>query len=192
MKRFLTTIFILLIMSMSRVYGSEKGMPQLNPEFWPAQIFWLIIIFSALYIILWKVFLPKIANNIESRKVKVVSDLNETEKLKENAEKKLKEYNEIIENAKQEAKKLIDDGKIKLSNDIDEKNKTFSKEIENELLDVEKEIKNLKNSSVLNINKIATEISSNVLKQIIGAEVNTSSVTEIVKDVSKREMGKHL
>ena len=36
-------------------------------------------------------------------------DLNEAQKLKENAEKKLKEYNEIIENSKKEAQKIIDE-----------------------------------------------------------------------------------
>ena len=40
--------------------------------------------------------------------------LHEAQKLKENAEKKLKEYNEIIENSKKEAKKIIDDSKKKL------------------------------------------------------------------------------
>ena len=68
-------------------YGAEVGMPQLNPEFWPAQIFWLVLIFSGLYIIIWKVFLPKVTNSIENRKSKIVNDLDMAEKLKENAEK---------------------------------------------------------------------------------------------------------
>ena len=66
-------------------------MPQLNPEFWIAQIFWLITIFSSLYLIIWKIFLPKITYSIENRKSKIVNDLNEAQKLKENAEKKLEE-----------------------------------------------------------------------------------------------------
>ena len=31
---------------LNQALGSEAGMPQLNPEFWAAQIFWLILIFS--------------------------------------------------------------------------------------------------------------------------------------------------
>jgi F-type H+-transporting ATPase subunit b len=69
--------------------GSEQGMPQLNPEFWPAQIFWLILFFSSLYIIIWKIFLPKIIDTIENRKSRITNDLNEAQKLKENAEKKI-------------------------------------------------------------------------------------------------------
>mgnify|MGYP001281865398 CR=1 FL=1 len=86
-------------------------MPQLNTEFWGAQTFWLILIFSVLYIIIWKVFLPRITYSIENRKSKLVNDLDEAQKFKENAEKKLKEYNEIIEKSKKEAKKIIEDKK---------------------------------------------------------------------------------
>ena len=43
----------------------------------------------------------------------VIGDLNETQKLKENAEKKLREYNKIIEDTKKEAKKIIEDNKKK-------------------------------------------------------------------------------
>ena len=96
MKNFCFAFCIALTVNMSQVFASEEGMPQLNPEFWIAQIFWLILILSSLYIILWKIFLPKITDSIENRKLKVVNDLNETQKLKESAEKKLKEYNQII------------------------------------------------------------------------------------------------
>jgi len=173
-------------------YGSEAGMPQLDPEFWTAQIFWLILIFSSLYLIIWKIFLPRITYSIENRKSRIVNDLNESEKFKENAEKKLKKYNEIIENSKKEAKKLIEDSKKELDRNIDEKKKKFNEEIEKELEVVEKEIKDLKKSSILNINKIASEVAAEIMKQIIDAEVNKSNVSAIVNEVAKRKVDKHI
>jgi len=165
-------------------------MPQLNPEFWIAQIFWLTLIFSVLYLVIWKIFLPKVTDSIESRKSKIVSDLQEAQKLKENAEKKIKEYNKIIEDAKKEAKKIIEDGNKTLKQDIEKKKHKFSSEIEKEIMAVEKEIKNLKKSSVLDMNKIATEISEEVIRQIIGGDVNKSNVAAIVEDIAKKEMEK--
>ena len=49
--------------------GADSGMPQLDPRFWIAQIFWLILVFSSLYLIIWKVFLPKITDSIENESV---------------------------------------------------------------------------------------------------------------------------
>ena len=191
MKNLCFALGIASFFLVSSSYGSEAGMPQLNPEFWTSQIFWLILVFSILYLVIWKVFLPKIIYSIENRKSRVVSDLDETQKLKENAEKKLKEYNQIIENSKKEAKKIIDDGVKKLDQDIVNKKQKFDIEIEKELANVEKEISELKKSSISNINRIAVETSSEIIQQIIGTDVNKSNVSAIVDDVLKKNLGKY-
>ena len=192
MKNLCFALGIASFFFVSNSYGSEAGMPQLNPEFWTSQIFWLILVFSILYLIIWKVFLPKITYSIENRKSRVVNDLDEAQKLKESAEKKLKEYNQIIENSKKEAKKIIDDGIKKLDRDIENKKQKFNTEIEKELANVEKEIKELKKSSISNINKIAAETSSEIIQQIIGTDVNKSNVSAIVDDVLKKNLGKYI
>ena len=192
MKNLCFASCIVLILNTNQTFGAEGGMPQLNPEFWASQIFWLILIFSSLYIIMWKIFLPKITDSIENRKSRIINDLNETQKLKENAEKKLREYNKIIEDTKKEAKKIIEDNKKKLENDIKSKKQKFNEEIEKELMSVEKEIKSLKKSSISSINKIAAEVSSEVIKQLVGTSVNMSNVSAIVEDISKKEVEKNL
>ena len=192
MRSFYFAFCIALIVYPNQSSSAEAGMPQLNPEFWVAQIFWLILIFSILYLTIWKIFLPKITNSIENRKSKVIGDLNEAQKFKENAEKKLSEYNKIIEDAKKQSKLMIENSKKELENDIKNKNENFNQEIEKELLSVENEIKNLKKSSISNINKIAVEISSEIMKRTIGSEINMSNVSAIVDDISKKRKGDSL
>ena len=104
MKKICIALCIASTFYVDVVYGSEAGMPQLNPEFWSGQIFWLILIFSTLYLIIWKIFLPRITYIVENRKSRIVNDLDEAQKLKESAEKKLEVYNKIIEDSKHEAK----------------------------------------------------------------------------------------
>ena len=191
MKNFCFALSIAWILCLDRAFASEAGMPQLNPEFWVSQIFWLIIIFISLYLIIGKIFLPKITYSIENRKSRIVNDLDEAQKLKESAEKKLNEYNEIIQKTKKEAKKIIEDSKKKLDRDIEGKKQKFNDEIEKELKIAETEIKNLKKSSISNINNIAVEISAEVVKQIISTEVNKSNVSAIINDITKKEMEKH-
>jgi F-type H+-transporting ATPase subunit b len=192
MRNFCFALCIALFVYTNQAFGSEAGMPQLNPEFWAAQIFWLILIFSSLYFIIWKIFLPKITYSIENRKSRVVNDLDEAQKLKENAEKKLDEYNKIIEESEKKAKKIIEDSKKKLDQDIQSKKQKFIDEIEKELVAAGKEIKDLKKSSISNISNIAAEISAEVIRQIINVEVNKSNVFAIVDDIAKREMEKHI
>ena len=192
MKSFCFAFCITLVICVDQVLGSENGMPQLNPEFWTAQVFWLILIFASLYLVIWKIFLPKITLSIENRKSRIANDLDEAGKLKENAEKKLREYNKIIEDSKKEAKKIIEDSKKKLDRDIKNKKQKFNNDIEKELIVVEKEIKDLKKTSISNISQISAEVSTEIIKQIIDTEVNKSNISAIVNDVIARKVNKYI
>ena len=192
MKKLCIALCFASVFCLNKSFGSEAGMPQLHPEFWGAQIFWLILIFSTLYLIIWKIFLPKITYSIQNRKSRIVNNIDEAQKLKESAEKKLKEYNRIIENSKKEAKKIIDEERKKLDKDIEIKKKNFINQIEKEIASVEKEIIDLKTTSLLNISKIASETSTELIKNIMNTEVNKSNVMAVVDDIIKKNKGKYI
>ena len=61
-------------------------MPQLNPEFFVSQIFWLTITFVFLFIFLWKISIPKIRNVLDSREKKINNDLEDAKKFQKEAE----------------------------------------------------------------------------------------------------------
>ena len=192
MKKLCIAFCIASVFYINQAYGSDTGMPQLNPEFWGAQVFWLILIFSILYLVIWKIFLPRITYSIENRKSRIVNDLDEAQKLKESAEKKLEAYNKIIENSKQEAKKIIEDGRKRLNQDIENKKKDFNNQIEKEIAVIEKEIKDLKKTSLSSISKIASETSAELMRKIINTEVNKSNVSAVVDTIIKKNMEKRI
>ena len=175
-----------------KCFGAEGGMPQLNPDYWFSQIFWVILIFGILYVILWRKILPKINENLENRKSQILNDLDDAQKFKDQSEEKLSEYNKILNQAKQEAKKILDETRKKINRDIENKKNQFNLEINKEIENAEKEIKMLKLSSIKDINKIAIETSSEIVRKIIGTEVNASSVSAIVDDISKKEIIKYI
>ena len=171
----------------SLVESSESGgMPQLNPEFWFSQIFWLIITFGVLFIVLSKLILPKISANLEARKSQILENIGAAEKQKEASENKIKEYEKIILDSKNEAKNYFNKARGQILKDIDKKRKTLKNEINVEIKKAEKEIDDLKNKSPEKINKIVVETSSDLVKQLIGVEVNNSSISAIVEDISKK------
>ena len=190
MLKFFGLTNFLFILTSNGLGAAEAGMPQLNPEFWLAQIFWLIFIFGTLYVIIWKLILPKITASIENRKRHLVNDLDEAEKIKKNAEKKLNDYKAIIENAKKEAKKIVLEGKRKLEQDINNKRKKFNIEMDGELKEAEKEVKNFKLSSINNINKIAVAISNEIIRSTMGTEANESNVSAIVGEILRKKTEK--
>jgi len=191
LKKFFVLINLFQLISF-KAYGAEEGMPQLNPEYWASQIFWLIIIFSALYLSLSKFILPKINENLETRKSQILRNLEDAEKFKEESEKKLKDYETIINKAKQKSKSIINETRKKINDDIKAKKDHLKKEIEKEVNKAENEIKSLKLSSVDSVKKIAFETSSLIIKEILNADLNNSNVSAIVEDVSKKKLDKYL
>ena len=174
------------------VFAAESGgMPQLNPEFWISQIFWLTLTFGVLYFVLSRLILPKISANLELRKSQIQENIEAAEKQRENSESKIKEYDEIILKSKLEAKNIFKNAREKVIKDINSKKEILDKQINEEIKKAEKEIVLLKKSSPEKINKIAIETSSELVKKLIGAEVNNSSISAIVDDLSKRNWSKY-
>ena len=174
------------------VFSAESGgMPQLNPEFWISQIFWLTLSFGILYAVLSKLILPKISANLELRKSQIQENIEAAEKQRESSESKLKEYDKIILKSKLEAKNIFKDARDKVLKDINSKKEVLDKQIDEEIKKVEKEIELLKKGAPEKINKIAIDTSSELVRKLIGAEVNNSSISAIVDDLSKRNGDKY-
>tara|TARA_B100000242_G_C42736750_1_gene343769 strand:- start:85 stop:594 length:510 start_codon:yes stop_codon:yes gene_type:complete len=166
-------------------------MPQLDPEFWISQIFWLIITFGTLYIVLAKLILPKISTNLETRKSQIQENIEAAEKQRESSETKLKEYDKIILKSKLDAKNIFKNAREKALKDINSKKEILDKQLDEEINIAEREIKMLRKGASERINKIAIETSTDLLKKLIGAEVNNSSISAIVNDLSKKSGGKY-
>ena len=174
------------------VFAAESGgMPQLNPEFWVSQIFWLTLTFGILYVVLSKLILPKISANLELRKSQIQENIEAAEKQRENSESKLKQYDEIILKSKLEAKNIFKTAREKALKDINSKKEILDKQIDEEIINAEKEIDSLRKGASEKINKIAIETSSDLIKKLIGAEVNNSSISAIVDDLSKKNGDKY-
>ena len=171
--------------------AESGGMPQLNPEFWVSQIFWLIITFGILYVFLSKLILPKISANLEMRKSQILENIEAAEKQREESEKKIKEYEEIVQNSKNEAKNYFKKAREKVLKDINIKKETLDKELDLEVNKAEIEIKTFRDNIAEKIKKIAAETSADLLRELIGVEVNNSSVSAIVEDLSKKKMDKY-
>ena len=190
-KYFFQVIFFNLFF-LKEVFAAESGgMPQLNPEFWVSQIFWLTLTFGILYIVLSKLILPKISANLELRKSQIQENIEAAEKQREDSELKLKEFEEIILKSKSQAKNIFKETREKALKDIDFKRETLEKQIDEEIKKAEKEINELKKTAPEKISKIAIETSSEILKNLIGTEINNSSISAIVNDFSKKNGNKY-
>ena len=174
------------------LFAAEAGMPQLDPKYWASQAFWLILVFTILYISIAKFYLPKIKSNLDNRENRIKDDLDDASKFKELSESKLKEYERILEDAKKEVIKIHVESKNALDKDIQTKKGAIEKEIEKEIIKAQKEISDLKKNSISDVQKISEDIVSNIIETISGDRLNESSIKATVEDISKKNLSKYL
>ena len=191
MKSFLGLLIALVAIN-TNLYSAEAGMPQLDPTYWASQAFWLILVFTILYIAISKFYLPKIKDNLDNRENKIKEDLDNANIFKEQSEAKAKEYDAILENAKKEVSRIHFDSKNILDKNIQSKKVAMEKEIEKEILKAQKEILELKKNSISSIQIISGSIVSNIIENISGDKLNESSIKATVDDISKKNINKYL
>ena len=115
-------------------------MPQLNPEFFVSQLFWLAVFFSFLLIFLWRISLPRIATVLEKRHNKINDNLSNAKELQEQAKEIEKNINLQINNAKQKTDEQIKKTISSLQDEVSSKLNTIDRELEEKISNSEKQI----------------------------------------------------
>ena len=164
-KIILLNIFYFSFCAVAVKSAEKGGMPQLDPEFWVSQIFWLTITFGTLFLVLSKFILPRISKNLEQRRLQILENIETAEKQREQSEKNLKEFDEIILKSKNKAKEVMLAAREKVVSEITKKKMKLDEDLNSEIQNVEKEIIELKLSSPKKINSIASNITNEVIKR---------------------------
>ena len=121
--------FCLLITDTISASEEKGGMPQLNPESFSSQIFWLTLLFIILFLINHYFFLPKIKNIRRKRDETIQSYLDEAKKLNDSfnslVEKMNKEFEEVKNEQNALIKKTFEENKKIFDKKVLEKNNRF-------------------------------------------------------------------
>ena len=179
-------LFLSIIFTSAAEAAEKAGMPQLNPETWIPQVFWLAITFGGLYIVIAKIVLPRLSESIEQRDDHVSDLIDESKNLKDKAEEKNQEYLKLISEAKKEAHELMILNKKNLQNNFESKKKEINKKLEINLKEVEEEIKSFKKDSFANIENISSEIAKELVNKISKTNLKDVSTNTIVEEISKK------
>lgn len=185
MKKYI--IYFFLFLFIEKKVMAKEGMPQLNPEFWLSQIFWLIIFFGLLYFLIYKFFSPKLFSLIDKRADFLKSLINETENNKNQIQKLDNEYNKIINEAKKNSKENLAKLNAEFNEKIFIKKKDFENYLKTETTKVENDINHFKQQALDNISNIVSEFSKELIEKIIETKPNDSNLKAIITEISKKQ-----
>ena len=163
-------------------------MPQLNPEFFVSQLFWLVVTFCFLLIFLWKISLPRIGSVLQKREDKISEDIENGKKLQAEAEEIEQQINNQLLSAKTEASTLIKKTLIELqkksNEELDNLDKNLNKKIEESSQKIEKN----KKDSLNEINDQIISITKLTLSKVSDIKINDNEIESIINNNSEKRI----
>ena len=83
-------------------------MPQLEQiATYPSQVFWLVVSFAALFVIMWRVAVPRISDALEARQRRIDDNLERAQEIRAEAEAAMEAYEKSLAQARADAQSRI-------------------------------------------------------------------------------------
>lgn len=161
-------------------HGSEAvGMPQLDFSTFGNQIFWLVVTLLAIYFVLSRVALPRIAAVLAERQGTITNDLAAAEELKLEAVKAEEAYNQALADARSEANRIVAEAKAEIKADLDVAIGKADAQIAAKSAESEKAIAEIRASAMDSIKDVAKDTAREIVAAM-GGKADAKSITSAV------------
>ena len=159
---------------------AEGGMPQLDLATYPNMIFWLIVALVALYFILTRLALPRIAAVLAERNDAIANDLEEAALFKRRAEEAEASYNAALATARGEAQKIAADTKAEINAELAQLMAKADAEIAAKSAESEGRIRDIQQSATQSVEEVALETARAIVEAFLPRAAEPEAVSNAV------------
>lgn len=161
------------------------GFPPFDVHTFPSQLIWLAIAFGALYLLMSRIALPRIANILEERHDRIADDLEEAGKLKAESEAAAYAYEQALASARNKAHGIATETRDKLAADSEAGRKSLEAELSAKLTAAETQIAATKDAAMSNVRGIAVDAAGAIVGNLIGTTPAPQAVEAAVDTAIK-------
>lgn len=170
-------------------------MPQFESHFFSSLIFWEVISFGILLFVLYKFAFPGILSVLEERERKIKDSLDQAERHRSEAERRLREYEAKLSAAAKEAEAILAQAKERAQRLMEENEQRLTAEAERIKGDATREIDHERRKAVQDIRNQTTDLALLVAEKVIGRSVSDADhrrfADEALEALSKSYQGKN-
>ncbi len=168
--------------------GGEEaatGLPQLDFSTFPNQIFWLVVTLVAIYFILQRVALPRIAGVLAERAGTITNDIATAEELKLKAQEAEAAYDKALADARAEAQRIAAEARAEIQGELDDALAKADAQIAAKAAESEAKIADIRAGALDAIRAVSNDAAA----EIAGAMGAEASADEIAAAVAERMKG---
>ena len=145
--------------------------------------FWVAISFFIFFVVLVYLKVPqKIDSSLSNKIDEIKKELDEAEKLKEEAKTLLSNYENKIDKSKKETKEILALAKKESEKNIIEKTKKFHKIIEERKKNTDQKISQMKENALLDIKNISVKITVESVERLFKNSIDKNKIKKIYID----------
>ena len=169
--------------SHTEVPADAGGLPQLNvidDGSWTNQVFWAAVTFVALYLVVSRLVLPRVAHVIENRDEKIRADLDKADQDNRETESITIGVEQAMLEAKTSAYGILNDTKAKIQADITAATATLDAAMDKQLSEAEASVAKVRDAAMADIQTVAADAAKDIVMQLTGVAAKEKAVTEAV------------
>jgi F-type H+-transporting ATPase subunit b len=157
--------------------------PQLDVSTFASQIFWLIICFGTLYYLLSRKALPRVSEVLEARQDRIEADLDEAQRLRQEAEAALAEYEAAVAKAQGEAQALLSESQARLQAETAKRQAELDAKLAKQVATAEAQIAEAKKVALKELQASAVTIAQAATEHLAGMKVTKKAAEAALRDV---------
>lgn len=155
-------------------------MPQLDVSTFPTQLIWLAISFIALYVLMSKLALPRIAHVLDARQKRIDDCIAQAEEFRKEAEEALAAYEKALAESKAKAQEMLRETTEGLNKQAEARQKELGDRLAQQIKDGETRIAAAKQAALANVRDVAAEVARTAVEKVAGLAIDAGKASAAV------------
>ena len=166
--------------------AGEPGLPQLDMATWPSQLFWLVVLFGAGYLVMAKIVTPRIGAVLEERRQTVNGDLEKARNASAEAAKIRADYESDLENARSGAAEYAKQAVAEAAKKADDADAKITQKLAKKVAKAEVKLAEAKSSAMGNLNDVAAEAAVSTVAALTGIKTTSAQAGKTAASVAAK------
>lgn len=156
--------------------GEGGGLPQFRFEFWGGQIVWLLLIFAILYILLSRVFTPRLRRVLDERAQTISDAVEQARRVQTEALEQARIAEAEVAEARATSQRVAAEARAKAAAEAAERQGAEDARVAEQVAEAEARIAKARDAAMGNVGAIASETAAAIIEKLTGRAAGKGEV----------------
>lgn len=156
------------------------GLPQFQFEHWGGQIAYLLILFAILYLLMSKVFAPRVRRVFDERRTTIEGALSSARSVQAEADSQAQSARQALAEARASAQRTAAEAKARANAETEARKASLEAELAAKQAEAETRIRAAREAAMQQLAAVATETAEAMVEKLTGAKAAPGAVAAAV------------